>query len=139
MKRSIRTELDREMTIAHIKRLDLSKQFTVEIKQKRTARSLPQNRLMWLWLTCLEVETGNNRNDLHEYFKEKFLIAEERKVFNSVILTRSTSGLNTAQMKDYLDKIQIFASTELGIKLPDPEDQRWEEFYSFYSDKYEKH
>jgi hypothetical protein len=125
------------MTIAYIKRIDLSKQFTVEVKQKRSTRSLPQNRLMWLWLTCLEVETGNDRNDLHEYFKERFLPAEERKVFDSVILTRSTSGLNTAQMKDYLDKIQIFASTELGISLPDPESQRWEEFYSFYSDRYE--
>jgi hypothetical protein len=38
-------------------------------------------------------------------------------------------------MKDYLDKIQIFASTELGIKLPDPQDQRWDEFYAYYQDR----
>ena len=37
--------------------------------------------------------------------------------------------------KYYLDNVQVFASTELAITLPDPEDKQWEEFYDYYKDK----
>lgn len=135
MKRKIITELDRDMVIAHIKRLELSKAYTVEVKQKRTVRTLPQNKLYWLWLTCIEVETGNNRMDLHELFKEMYILPEQKEVFGKAIEIRSTTSLDTKCFKSYLDEIQIFASTELGITLPDPEDLRWQEFYDYYSDR----
>jgi hypothetical protein len=135
MKRKLITELDRDMIIAHIKRLELSKVYTVEVKQKRTVRTLPQNKLYWLWLTCIEAETGNNRMDLHDYFKQVYILPTEVNIFGNTVERRSTSGLDTAQFKQYLDKIQIFASTELSITLPDPEDLRWQEFYDYYSDR----
>ena len=135
MKRNLIAELDRDMVIAHIKRLDLSKKYTVEVKQRRTLRSVPQNKLLWLWLTCLEVETGNNRMDLHELFKEMFILPEEKVVLGKIIESRSTTGLDTKQFKEYLDKIQIFALTELSITLPDPEDLRWTEFFNYYNDR----
>jgi len=31
--------------------------------------------------------------------------------------------------------VKEILTTELGIHLPDPDDKRWEEFYSFYSEK----
>ena len=135
MKRRIITELDRDMTIAYIKRLELKKCYTIEVKQKRIRRSLSQNSLYWLFLTCIEVETGNNRNDLHEYFKMMFLPADYINIFGQEIPVRTTTDKDTKQFKDYLDKIQIFASSELGIALPDPDDLRWEEFFDYYSDR----
>lgn len=135
MKRKIITELDREMVIGQIKRLDLSKKYTVNITQKRVKRTISQNALYWLWLTCIEFETGNDKDVLHDFFKFKYLKAETIKIFDEDIFRYSTTKLNTIQFKYYLDQIQIFASTELAIKLPDPADQYWEEFYSFYSDK----
>jgi len=127
--------MDREMILAFIKRLDLKKEYTIEITKKRIKRTLSQNNLYWLWLCCIEFETGNDRNDLHDYFKRRYLMPETIEVFNEEQIRYSTKHLNTLQFKTYLDKIQVFASTELGIHLPDPDDKRWEDFYSFYSEK----
>ena len=135
MKRKLKTELDREMVIGQIKRLDLSKNYTIDIILRRKVRSISQNSLYWLWLTCIAFETGMDRSDLHEYFKEKYLIPEEVIMFGEKIMKRSTRNLNTIQFKYYLDHIQIFASTDLSITLPDPESQYWDEFYQFYVDK----
>jgi hypothetical protein len=135
MKRKLQTELDREMVIGQIKRLDIKKLYTVEILEKKFNRSISQNSLMWLWLTCIEFETGNDRNELHDIFKKKWLIPKVAHLYGEKIERYTTTDLNTTEFKHYLDKIQIFASSELGIKLPDPEDKYWEDFYSYYIDK----
>lgn len=90
---------------------------------------------MWLWLTCIEFETGNDRNDLHDIFKKKWLLPKKVIMYGEETERYSTTDLDTLQFKHYLDKIQIFASTELAITLPDPESQYWNEFYSYYIDK----
>ena len=135
MKRKLKTELDREMVIGQIKRLDLSKNYTIDIILRRKVRSISQNSLYWLWLTCIEFETGNDRNNLHEYFKKRWLEPIDIKVFCEQFTKWSTKELNTIQFKYYLDHIQVFAATELSITLPDPESQYWTEFYDFYIDK----
>lgn len=123
------------MVIAYIKRLDLSKIYTVEVNQKRTLRAIHLNKLYWLWMTCIESETGTNRMDLHEYFKLIYFTPEFITVFGTEIPVRTTTAKDTKKFKEYLDKIQIFVSTELGIDLPDPEDKKWDEFYNYYSDR----
>lgn len=135
MKRKLLTELDRDMVISQIKRLDLKKIYTVEITERRIKRTISQNGLYWMWLTCISHETGNDKNDLHEYFKQRFVLPESKTIFGNSIEYRSTTGLNTIQFKYLLDNVQIFASTELAITLPDPEDKRWEEFFDYYKDK----
>ena len=135
MKRKIQTELDREMVIGYIKRLDLKHLFTVEVLEKRANRSISQNSLYWLWLTCIEEETGTDREHLHEMFKHKFILPDSIEVFGEELIFYTTKNKDTYAFKQYLDKIQIFANSELSIILPDPQDKYWEEFYSFYVDK----
>ena len=135
MKRKLLTELDREMVISQIKRLDLKKVYTVDITERRIKRTISQNGLYWLWLTCISHETGNDKDDLHDYFKKKYLEPEDSKLFGETFLRWSTRDLTSNMFKFYLDKIHGFASTELAITLPDPEDKRWEEFYDYYKDK----
>ena len=107
------------------------KRVTIVItKEKRT---LDQNRLYWLWLSCIAKETGNDKDDLHEYFIYKYLNPELIQVFEKMIYKRlSTTQLDTKQFTEYLNKIQIFANTELAIELPNPEDKKFEEFYEYY-------
>lgn len=135
MKRKLLTELDRDMVISQIKRLDLKKVYTVEITERRIKRTISQNGLYWLWLTCISHETGNDKDDVHEVFKTKYLNPHYKNILGEPIIIRSTTDLDTAQFKEYLDAIQVFASTELQITLPDPDDVRWEEFYDYYKDK----
>lgn len=135
MKRVLKSELDRDMVISGIKRLDITKSYTVEITQKKRIRTISQNRLYRLWLVCISFETGTDADVLHEIFKEKFLEPEIIELFDVKTKRYTTTNLNTIQFKNYLDKIQIFVLTELTISLPTPEDLLWDEFVNFYQDK----
>jgi hypothetical protein len=135
MIRQLKTEVDRNMVLAQIQRLDLSKNYSIEISQKKKVRTLSQNRLERLWLKCISFETGTDTNVLHDIFKKKFLEPESIEQYGVKIDRYTTTNLNTIQFKYYLDKIQEFANSELGIKLPNPDEKYWEEFYEFYTDK----
>lgn len=103
-------------------------------KQERR-RSNDQNRLMWLWFTCIENETGQDRNDVHDHYCRKYLSrhidwrGEEEQV------TIGTSGLNTETMTYFLNRVQTDAASELGIRLPSPEDEAWAEFEEYYKNR----
>ena len=134
MKGKLITEQDRQGLIEFINKLDLSRIFYWEIKKHVKRRSISQNSLYWLWLTCIQDETGNERNDLHEYFKGRLLTAKYIDVFDNSIMIKSTKGLTTAQFKEYLDMIQASMAQE-GIVLPDPNDLIWDSFYEQYKDR----
>ena len=124
---------DKIKVVEYVNKLPDGKKYSVEIKLKREKRSVDQNSLMWLWLSCIYDETGNDKDTLHEYFKEKFLGSENRIAFNqSVTVRNSTTKLDTKQFTDYLERIQQFANVELGIILPNPDDLAWPDFYEFY-------
>ena len=126
---------DKRKVIDYVEKLPEGKPYTVEIKVKRKQRSMDQNRLYWMWLKCIMNETGEHKDRLHEFFKQHFLGVDERWVFDrwQVAVPRSTTELDTKQMTDYLDRVQQFAATELGIVLPNPEDLQWAEFEAQYS------
>jgi len=87
-------------------------------------------------LTCIAYETGHDKHEVHEYFKKLYLQPVEVVMFyGEIVQFWSTRNLNTIQFKHYLDKIQVFAATELAITLPDPDDHHWETFYKYYIDK----
>lgn len=120
-------------TFNKIAKVDLSKGFVIEWKRFQKVRTNDQNALYWMWLTCLEQETGQEKDSLHDYFREKYLQVTYEKVFDSERkILQSTTKLDTVSMKNYLDKIQVFAATELAVTLPDPEDRYFEEFLSQY-------
>jgi hypothetical protein len=126
---------DKAKVIAYIEKLTEGKRYSVSITQKREVRTLPQNRLYWLWIACISDETGNDKDTLHEFFKDKFLGFESVKVFNEIFeKPLSTTKLNTKQFTNYLDLIQGFAGSELGIVLPNPEDLYFQDFYERYKD-----
>lgn len=129
----ISDEVTRGKVIDFINRLELKKPYEIVIRVFCRPRTVSQNNLYWLWLACLMDETGTSKEDLHQYFKEKFLPVE-RIVFKSVeiIKTTSTTTLNTREFSRYLDRIHQFAVTELDIYLPWPEDRVYEDFVFKY-------
>lgn len=128
-------ERGRKAALEYIQKLSLNKKYSIEIKVQREQRSLPQNKLYWLYLACLQDETGEHKDNLHDFFKSKFLGVDERECFGTrFYLPNTTTKLDTLQFKNYLDRIQEFASVELGITLPDPKDLYWIDFYNKYKD-----
>ena len=49
------------------------------IERYTEPRTLSQNALMWLWFTCIEQETGTEKNVVHKHYCRKFL--SENRLF----------------------------------------------------------
>jgi hypothetical protein len=116
--------------------LDGKRKYIGDFKIYRCRRSLPQNSLLHLWLTCISKETGNDVETLKIYFKRKYLPIIEGEVFGKKEqhLTH-TSDLNTKEFSTFMDNIYQEMLDEQSIYLPQPGDQAWPEFYSQYGIK----
>jgi hypothetical protein len=94
----------------------------VDLSRRKNKRSISQNSYYWLYLGVIENETGNLADDMHEYFKRKFLPPKEKRmVLNGVrrkfMIPGSTATLDKFDFGQYLDKI----CAETGVPLPDVE------------------
>ena len=119
----IHNESDKGRVISHIKALNVDKPWSVDIKLYRKNRSVAQNKLYWKWITCIGDEIGYERDELHAIMADKFLPDEIVEYGGKQIKKdKSTSRLNTKEFTEYLEKIDRFAATELGIVLPSPDD-----------------
>lgn len=88
------------------------------IERYTEPRTLSQNALMWLWFTCIEQETGTDKQDVHDYYCNLYLRRTTIIKGKETVIAGSTSKLNTLQMTDFLNKVKADAATELGITLP---------------------
>lgn len=128
----IHTEGDRERAMLLLKGADITKRQVFELKRLVVKRSLSQNALYWLWLSCISDETGNDKDNLHCYYSNMFLPNIYILVFSeTMIKPKSTTELDTAEFTVYLEKIRIHAA-EWNVILPLPVDKNFEEFYAKY-------
>lgn len=104
--------------------------YIISVKRASERRTIAQNDLMWSWFSCIEEETGTAKNDVYMYYCKKFLCKVISVGERMEKICQTSSMLNTAQMADFLKKIQADAATELGITLPIPEDRYFEDFYN---------
>ena len=81
-------------------------------------RSLQQNRLMWMWFKCVELELGQPSQDIHDYYCKKFFSREIANPVTGEVETvySGTRGLNTAQMSDFLALFCHKCGADLLIK-----------------------
>lgn len=79
----------------------------LKIRKVNNRRHEEQNNYYWLILRIIADELGYDNPDLlHEHFK---------KEYNS---GQSTTDMNPKEFSEYIQKIIIYASGELGIILP---------------------
>jgi hypothetical protein len=120
----------------------------VVIREHKKNRSLDANALYWKWLTVIGAELGESKDDLHERFKEKWLVTiyerddpeyaemlqslravyrqgmrtEALALRKRIVALTSTTTATVAQMSEYMASVEHFAA-ETGIRLPFPEEQ----------------
>lgn len=89
--------------------------YKVTIERYTEPRTISQNALMWMWFTCIEQETGTDKQDVHDYYCNLFL--RRTAVINGMetVIAGSTSKLNTLQMTDFLNKVKADAATEWAL------------------------
>ena len=106
--------------------------YTITIAREKEPRSIDQNSLTWLWFNCIETETGTPSQVVHDYYCSKFLRKRIVWMGTERWIVQGTSKLKKDAMSDFLNKVQADALTEMGIRLPDPEDMYYEAFYQTY-------
>lgn len=128
---SLSTESNRTNLISRINLLKLAAGWVVTIKKQRKPRTVDQNSLLWLWLSCLEAdgETGYTKEEFYAFFLTEF---PTYRVILEKQVQITSSQFDVKEMSRFLDCIQIWAATELGIELPDPQDLRFEQFLESY-------
>lgn len=85
MKFKIYDEKTKEAVKAYIDKLNPEKRYEVNISLKREIRTIPQNRLYWLYITCISDETGSSKDDVHSFIKQTYLRVDELVIGNSSI------------------------------------------------------
>ena len=89
----------------------------IDIEKKKNKRSLSQNAYYHVYLSVIEAETGNTADDLHEYFKRKFLRPQEKTILGvEMKLPASTTNLSKHDFSEFLDRICALT----GVPIPDP-------------------
>ena len=85
-------------------------------------RSSRQNRYLWgIVYALIAEETGHSTEELHEFFKSMFLprtFIQVGKREREIV--KSTTDLSTTDMENYLTRVRVFASQELNVFIPLP-------------------
>ena len=102
--------------------LDMSKKYRLTIEPYVRKRTTNQNSLYWSWMTLIADETGNDKDDVHEFLLAKFCPVKEVTIGDEVVERASTKLLDTKEMSRYMNRILPWAA-EFGIVLPFSEDQ----------------
>lgn len=111
----------RDHVIGQIQALDATKSWTLTVKQFRPKRSLSQNNLFHSWVQIIADSTGNEPNDVKSALKDLYLPLKVAKIGKVERMVRpETSSLEVGEMSVFMDRVQAFAATELGIHLPVP-------------------
>ena len=106
--------------------------YTITVKKVSEKRSISQNDLLWMWLACIERETGTPKDEVYMYYCKRFLMRTVTIGQRMERIYMTSSKLNMEQMTTFLNQIQADAQTELGITLPQPQDRFFEAFYQDY-------
>lgn len=95
----------------------------LRLETPKPVRSLSQNALYWVYLKKIQTETDSEDEDLHEFFKVKFLPKRLVKIKgksteHEVESVGSTTKLTKAEFGEYITKIEHLT----GITIPSKEE-----------------
>lgn len=92
------------------------REIVLTIKRRSQVRSLKANALYWVYLTNISSETGHTPNELHEFFKAKFLSPRFETIYNEEVeLPPSTAILSSQEFSAYMERICAMT----GVPIPE--------------------
>ena len=119
-------ENSKERAVELVQSLSIETKWKIDIKKDIPGRSLSQNALMWKWVSdvvgIISDHSGQDKDDIHDFFKQKFLTPKFVHMAGEVVKRYSTKNLKKNEMSEYMEKIYAWASVELGVRLPTPND-----------------
>lgn len=120
---TIRDEAHRKRALDLIASLSLEKPWQITVEPHRKQRSLSQSALYHKWVGIVADYTGHSHDEIHEFAKSEFLAPRVVDVNGKRIEYRSTTKLDTMAMSNFMTAFYAWATSELGLFLPVPEEQ----------------
>lgn len=111
-------------------------EYLLTLTRKSKPRTNDQNRLMWLWFTCIAKSWTEaygrvfTAELVHDSYCTLFLPIDTPRGR----VAGHTKGLTTEQMTEFLNRVQADASAEYGITLPNPDDL----YFEMWAQQYEQ-
>jgi hypothetical protein len=124
--------LNKQSFLDYIKAFE-GEHLILDVKKMTSSRSLNQNAYYWgVVIEILSQHTGYTSEEMHEVLRSRFLnttIDFSFKNKNEELKgSRSTSDLNTKEFETYLAEIRQWASRDLEVWIPEPNET---EIYSY--------
>ena len=119
----IRDEALRKRALDLIAGLNLDKPWQITVEPFRKKRTLEQSALYHKWVGIVADHTGHSHDEIHEWTKAQFLAPKVVEVNGRQVEYRSTTKLHTKEMSDMMTAFYAWATSELGLFLPVPEQQ----------------
>lgn len=120
-------DVQRVPFVRFLSNLPLEKPIKVTVEDHKKKRSLNQNSLYFMWVNEVAEKvseySGHAVDEIHEFFKHKFLTPRIIEINGQTIQLYTTTKLTTAEMSEYLNHIHAFVTGELGIYLTLPEER----------------
>lgn len=114
--------LRRDLFEKHLHSLD-GCDIDVTVTKHKKDRSSKQNRYYnGVVLKILGDELGNDREEMHEIVRMKFL----QDFSGRFPRLKSTARLSTVEMEAFLSEVRQWASRDLNIFIPLPHDVEWD-------------
>ena len=99
----------------------------ITVREQKNRRSLNLNSYYWAVVVKLvSVETGYDKEEAHEVLKSMFLRTKYQLKGIWVDGMKSTTKLSNQEMNDYIEEVKRFASSSLGLYIPDPNEVEYE-------------
>ncbi|MGZ5650702.1 MAG: recombination protein NinB [Usitatibacter sp.] len=97
--------------------IDAKHPWCIYVGPESKLRTRAQNDLLWAIYTEIADATGFSKDDLHEYFKRRFLGVEVKDIWGTKLETvRSTTQLSTIDFSDFVECV-IACAAEQGIVI----------------------
>lgn len=116
----LNTKIDgdsRLLAIVHFKEKSPKVGDTINVEWG-SSRSNLQNNLYWKILEIISEHTRHSKEELHEFFKAKFLGDKIEIMDEPFICSRSTTKLTIDEFSKYLSDIRFYVFEKLTIDLP---------------------
>lgn len=114
------SEIHKMLFVHVMSKLAEGTELWLTISEKRPTRTEAQHRYYFMYLGMIAEETGEEKEVLHELFKEKFIKPQEKMYHTTgqiVQIYPSTKDLSIKEFMDYIKEIEV----ETGILSPDTE------------------
>jgi hypothetical protein len=99
----------------------------ITVREQKNRRSLNLNSYYWAVVVRLvSNDLGYDKEEAHEILKSMFLRTKYQIKGIWVDGMKSTTKLSNQEMNDYIEEVKRFASSSLGLYIPDPNEVDYE-------------